>query len=79
MLAGSLFSGLIAQELPGPGSIYLGQTLMFRRPVYVGRTVLVRVACTGIDQERSRIFLATAVEDEDGETCVTGEATVLAG
>jgi acyl dehydratase len=77
MLIGSLFSGLIAHELPGPGAVYLGQSLVFRRPVYVGDAVTARVTCIAVDPERSRLTLETLVLDAGGEVCVRGEATVL--
>jgi acyl dehydratase len=75
MLIGSLFSGLIARELPGPGSIYLSQSLRFRRPVFVGQTVHASVRCTAVD--RGRATLSTEVTDPEGEVLVDGEAIVL--
>jgi acyl dehydratase len=75
MLVGSMFSGLIAGELPGPGSIYLSQSLRFRKPTILGSLVHVTVACTGV--ERGRATLATTVTGEDGEMLVDGDAVVL--
>lgn len=75
MLVGSLFSGLIASELPGPGSVYLTQSLRFRRPTPVGAKVVVTVTCTADDG--SRATLETTVADVNGEILVQGEATVL--
>lgn len=75
MLIGSLFSGVIAGELPGPGTIYLSQSLRFRRPVAVGDTVTVSVTCLSADSSRGTF--ATDVRDQAGELCVTGEAVVL--
>jgi enoyl-CoA hydratase len=77
MLIGSLFSGLIATELPGPGSIYLGQSLAFRRPVFVGDRVTARVTCISADASRGRLSLETLVFDATGDVCVRGEADVL--
>lgn len=77
MLVGSLFSGLIAHELPGSGSVYLSQSMTFRRPVMVGQTVIATVTCTSADLERSRVVLATEVSAEDGTVVLDGEALVL--
>ena len=77
MLSAAWISALIAGELPGPGSIYLGQTLGFRRPVRPGDEVTVRVAVTAVDREKGRVTLATTCT-VGGKTVVDGEATVLA-
>lgn len=77
MLVGSLFSAMLATDLPGPGTIYLSQTLVFRRPVPVGSRVTVRVRCVSVDPEKRRATLETTIFDEAGVACVTGEALVL--
>lgn len=77
MLVGSLFSAILATELPGPGTIYLSQTLAFRRPVPVGAQVLVRVEYAAVDAGTGRATLATTVLDGDGAVCLSGEAVVL--
>ena len=77
MLVGSLFSSILATELPGPGTIYLSQTLVFRRPVPVGIEVIARVTCTAVDAEAGKATLATTILDEGEVICATGEALVL--
>ena len=77
MLSAAWISALIAGELPGPGSIYLGQTLIFRRPVRPGDEVTVRVAVSAIDRDKGRVTLATTCT-VGGKAVVEGEATVLA-
>jgi len=77
MLSAAWISALIAGELPGPGSIYLGQTLSFRRPVRPGDEVTVRVAVTAVDREKGRVTLATTCTVA-GKPVVEGEAVVLA-
>ena len=77
MFLASLFSGLLGEELPGPGTIYLSQTVAFKRPVFVDEAVLVQVVVDSVDVERSRVHLQTTVFDERGETCVIGDAWVL--
>ena len=77
MLAGSLFSGLIAQDLPGPSSIYVSQSLRFKRPILVGQDVTATIECTRVDAERRRVFLVTTVAAPDGTVYVEGEAEIL--
>jgi len=77
MLVASLFSGIIGEELPGPGAIYLSQTIEFSRPVFVGQTITARVVVIETDLVRRRARLGTSVTDQDGSTCVSGEAWVL--
>jgi 3-hydroxybutyryl-CoA dehydratase len=77
MLSAAWISALIAGELPGPGTIYLQQSLSFRRPVRPGDEVSVRVAVTAIDREKARVTLATTCTVA-GKPVVEGEAVVLA-
>ena len=76
MLTASLLSALLASKLPGPGAIYLSQTLRFLRPVKIGDTVSAHVSITSIDAETRRITLATSVRNERGKSVVDGEAIV---
>ena len=76
MLTASLLSALLASKLPGPGAIYLSQTLRFLRPVKIGDTVSAHVSITSIDAETRRITLATSVRNERGKSVVEGEAIV---
>ena len=77
MLSGAFISALIAGELPGQGSIYLSQSLSFRRPVRPGDEVTTRVEITAIDAEKGRVTLASTCTVA-GKTVVEGEAVVLA-
>jgi phosphate acetyltransferase len=54
MWAGTLISAVLATRLPGPGTVHLGQTLTFHRPVNVGDRILVRVEVTGGRQRPPR-------------------------
>jgi 3-hydroxybutyryl-CoA dehydratase len=76
MLTASLLSALVASELPGPGAIYLSQTLQFLRPVKLGDTVTAQVTVTAIDATKRRLTLATSVRNARGKNVVTGEAVV---
>ena len=77
MLSAAWISAAIAGELPGPGAIYLSQSLSFKRPVRPGDAVTVRVAVTAIDAERARVTLSTTCLVA-GRPVVEGEAVVMA-
>lgn len=77
MLSASLISSAIANKLPGPGSIYLSQTLKFVAPVYLGDTVTARISVTAIREDKPILSLETICENQRGEVVVKGEATVL--
>jgi len=76
MLTASLLSALVASELPGPGAIYLSQSLEFLRPVRLGDTVTAHVAITAIDESKRRLTLATSVRNARGKNVITGVALV---
>ena len=78
MWAGTLISAVLATRLPGPGTVHLGQTLTFHRPVDVGDRILVRVEVTGIDKATGKVTLDCACLDGQGETIVSGQAEVRA-
>ncbi len=76
MLTAAYFSALLAGELPGPGSVYLGQRLRFTAPVRPGDDVRCEVAVTAWDGARRRATLSTRAWVGD-RLVVDGEATVL--
>lgn len=78
MWGGALISAVLGTRLPGPGTVYLGQTLKFVLPVRVGDTLTVRVTVTGKDASKQRVTLACTCVNQDGKTVIDGEATVLA-
>jgi acyl dehydratase len=77
MLTAGLVSAAIASKLPGPGSIYLGQTLRFTKPVRLGDTVTVRLEVLDVSTAKRRVRLATVCTNQNGETVLDGEATVM--
>ncbi len=76
-LTAGLISTLLATRLPGPGSIYLSQSLRFRAPAHVGETVVVRATVTDLAPERRRVGLRTVCSVR-GVVVIDGEALVLA-
>lgn len=72
-----LISAVIGTQLPGPGAIYLSQSLTFTKPVKVGDTITARVTVMEVIRERNRIRLLTVCRNQRGEEVLTGEAWVL--
>ena len=77
MLSAGLISAVLGTQLPGPGTIYMGQTLRFRAPVKIGDTVTATAEVTALDAEKKRVTLKT-VCTVAGKVVIEGEATVLA-
>ncbi|MHB0803999.1 MaoC family dehydratase [Stutzerimonas nitrititolerans] len=77
MLSGALISAAVACTLPGPGTIYLGQTMRFARPVKIGDTITVHVEILE-KLPKNRVRVGTNVSNQNGELVVEGEAEVLA-
>ena len=59
MISSSFFSALFGTKLPGPGCVYVHQSLNFKRPVYIGDTVTAIVTVTKVDDIKSRVFFDT--------------------
>ena len=78
MLTGALISAAIAMQLPGPGSVYLNQSLQFRAPVFLGDTLTVTLEVTEKHGKRPWVTLSCPVENQDGKTVAKGEAQVAA-
>jgi phosphate acetyltransferase/phosphate butyryltransferase len=78
MLGGALISAVLGTRLPGPGTIYLGQTLKFLAPVRVGDTLHVSVTVTARDEAKKRLQLACSCTNQDGVAVIRGEADVIA-
>jgi len=77
MFSGALISAAVACTLPGPGTIYLGQTMKFTRPVKLGDTLVVRLEILE-KLPKNRVRVATRVYNQNEEIVVDGEAEVLA-
>ena len=76
MLAAAYISAVLGVKLPGPGAVYLSQSLRFRRPVKIGDAVTARATITALDAERGRVTLETVCL-VNGKPVVDGEAVVM--
>ena len=77
MWSGSLISGALATVMPGPGTIYLEQSLAFKRPVRLGDTLSITLTVLR-KEPRNRVVLGCQVCNQRGEQVVVGEAKVIA-
>ncbi len=78
MWGGALISTVLGTQLPGPGAIYLGQSLRFRRPVGLGDTIVVTVKVSEKDGEKHRVTLDCQAVNQRGEVVISGTAEVIA-
>ena len=76
MLSVSYISTVLGTKLPGPGAIYLSQTVKFKAPVRIGDTVVTRATITALETEKRRVTLSTVCTVGDAEVTV-GEAQIL--
>jgi len=78
MWGGALFSTLLGTELPGPGTIYLNQSLRFLAPVGVGDTVTAVVKVVAKNEKNHGVTLDCTVINQKGMVIITGQADVIA-
>jgi len=72
-----LVSAVIGTELPGPGAIYLSQSLEFLKPVRFGDAITARVDVLETNAEKNRVWLRTVCTNQSGDEVLTGEAVVM--
>jgi len=78
MWGGALISTVLGTQLPGPGTLYLGQTLNFRATVSLGDVLKVSVRVTDKNDARSQLTLDCRCENQKGDVVIEGEAKVVA-
>lgn len=76
MLSAGYISAVLGVTLPGPGAIYLSQTLKFKRPVKIGDEVTAIVTISEINEAKAQVTLATVCK-VGGKPVVDGEAVVM--
>jgi len=75
-LTASYISGILGNDLPGPGSIFVGLNMRFRRPVLIGSHVTVKVEVTEMKERGNRVTLKVSCI-VDGKAAISGEAMVM--
>ena len=76
MLTAGFISAIIANQLPGPGTIYLKQDLSFLAPVRIGDTITAQVEIIELNADKNRATLKTTCENQDGVLVLTGQGLV---
>lgn len=76
LFSASFFSGLFGTKLPGRGCVYAAQNLKFRRPVYIGDTVVATVTVLSVDTIKKRVLFST-VCSVDGKEVILGDAEIF--
>lgn len=76
MLTASLISAVLGINLPGPGTVYLGQELKFLAPVYLGDDITATVEIVELREDKKIVKLNTTCVNQDGKTVISGLATV---
>lgn len=77
MLSAALISAILGTRFPGLGTIYLGQELQFRRPVYAGDTLTATLTVIERDETKKRVKIDTTVCNQNGEKVIVGSANIL--
>jgi len=75
LMSAGFFSALFGTKLPGPGCVYVEQTLKFLRPVFIGDTVTASVEVTNIDAKKRRVFFKTICTVMNKKV-ITGQAEI---
>lgn len=78
MLTGSLISAILGNDLPGPGTVYLGQDFKFKAPVFIGDTVTASVELVKYREDKRIATFRTTCINQDGALVLEGEAVVIA-
>ena len=78
MFTGALISAALAMQLPGPGSIYLGQNLAFKKPVKIDDQLTVKLTIADKHPKKPVVTLDCTVTNQKDEVVASGDATVLA-
>lgn len=77
MLSAGFISTVLGTQLPGPGTIYMGQELRFTKPVFFGDTITATVTVAELIPEKSRAILDTVCTNQNGDVVIKGKATVM--
>ena len=76
LMSASFFSALFGTRLPGPGCVYVSQSLNFKRPVYIGDTVVAAVVVKLINHKKNRVFFDTVCKVR-GKVVIDGVAEIF--
>lgn len=77
MLVAGLISAVLGTQLPGPGTIYLGQELSFKAPVFIGDTITAAIEVATVRDSKPIATLTTTCTNQNGEVVIEGKAVVI--
>jgi 3-hydroxybutyryl-CoA dehydratase len=77
MIAAGLVSAVLANDLPGPGTVYLSQTLQFKAPVFPGDTITTTVEVKSVRPDKPIVTLSTVCKNQNEVVVLDGQAVVL--
>lgn len=77
MLLGGFISAVFAEDIPGPGAVYLSQTFKFTAPAYIGDTVTAKVEAIAIREGKPLVTFRTTCRNQADELLLEGEAVLL--
>lgn len=77
MLSVCQIAAVLGRELPGAGSVYVSQTINFRKPVFIGDTITAELEVIDKNIEKNKITLRTVCINQDGEMVMEGEAVTM--
>ncbi len=78
MLSAGFISAVMGTKLPGPGTIYLKQDLIFKAPVMIGDTITTIVEIIDINKNRNKVYVKTSCINQEGKIVLDGSAVVMA-
>ncbi|RST73044.1 MaoC family dehydratase [Siminovitchia acidinfaciens] len=76
LLTASFLSRLLGMQLPGPGSVYVSQTLKFTKPVFIGDTITAKAEIIEVNNNRRLVTLRTTCLNQDGSIVLDGEGVM---
>ncbi|MCX5833056.1 MAG: MaoC family dehydratase [Deltaproteobacteria bacterium] len=76
MLTAGFISAILGTQLPGPGTIYIRQELIFMAPVFFGDTITARAEVVEVNTEKNRLRFKTTCRNQEGKIILDGEALV---
>ena len=77
ILVSGLISAVLGTKLPGEGSVYLGQDLKFKRPVFIGDTITAKAEIIELREDKHIVILKTTCTNQDGVVVIDGQATIM--
>ncbi|MDR1379088.1 MAG: MaoC family dehydratase [Synergistaceae bacterium] len=74
MFGAGFISAVLGLRLPGPGSLYMDQSLRFKKPVFIGDTITATAEITDLNPEKYQVRLSTICTNQEGAVVIEGEA-----